>query len=226
MKRALRIGLVVIAALVLVVAVAAGLAVTSAERAFSRRWEVSVPAIAAATSPEAISRGSHLFQMVCAGCHLDEHGRAAGKFMDDVPAFLGAFYPANITSDREHGIGAVADRDVVRLLRTGVKRDGHIAGVMPRFTGLSDEDVAALLAYLRSDDPVFAPVPVSQPPVKPTVVGKLILRFIVGADPAPAPATVAAPARARTADYGRYLVLEVVQCGDASACSTTWSSPP
>jgi len=55
---------------------------------------------------------------------------------------------------------------------------------------------------------------VSQPPVQPTLVGKLILRFIVGADPAPAPATVAAPARAPTPDYGRYLVLEVVQCGD------------
>ena len=215
MKRALRIVLVALAALVVVIAVAVGLAVLSAERAFTRHWDVTAPAIAAASSPDGIARGRHLFQMVCAGCHLDEHGRAAGKFMDDVPAFLGAFYPANITSDRKHGIGAFADRDLVRLLRTGVKRDGRIAGVMPRFTGLSDDDVAALLGYLRSDDPIFAPVPASQPPVKPTVVGKLILRFIVGADPAPAPAgPVAAPARAATADYGRYLVLEVVQCGD------------
>jgi mono/diheme cytochrome c family protein len=215
MKRPLRIVLVVIASLVVLLAAAFGLAVLSAGRAFTARHDVPAPAVTAATSPEALARGKHLFQMVCAGCHLDEHDRAAGRFMADVPEFLGKFYTANITSDREHGIGTYTEGELARLLRTGVRRDGRLAGIMPTFSGLSDADLAAVMGFvLRSGDPVFAPVAATQPRIQPSLVGKLILRFVVGVDPAPLRGPVTAPPAAPTADYGRYLVLEVLQCGD------------
>jgi len=153
--------------------------------------------------------------MVCAGCHLDEEGRAAGKLLADVPPFLGKFYPANLTSDPGAGIGAWSDGELARLLRTGVRRNGRLAAVMPRFTRMSDDDVAALIGFVRSGDPMFAPVPVKQPPVEGTAIGKLILTFVVGADPATPPAgAVVAPPAGPTADYGRYLVREIIQCGD------------
>jgi mono/diheme cytochrome c family protein len=216
MTRPIRTLLLVAASLAGLLLVAGTLATLYALRQFERRYDVPLPtSFQVARSPEAVERGRHLFTTICAQCHADASGRAAGQRMTDVPEFLGRFWTANVTSHPVGGVGAWSDAEIARLLRTGVKRDGRLAVVMPHFAGVSDADVAAIVAFMRSGDPVFAPVADRQPPIQGTVVGKLILTFVAGAEAKPLPAgPVEAPPEGPTAEYGRYLVREVIQCGD------------
>jgi mono/diheme cytochrome c family protein len=66
---------------------------------------------------------------------------------------LGAFAGRNITPDKETGIGNWTDEQITAALTTGQRPDGrHLAPIMPyaSFSHLSKEDVAAMVAYLRS----------------------------------------------------------------------------
>jgi mono/diheme cytochrome c family protein len=221
MRRILRWTLGAVAALVAAAGLALAGGVLYASHLLGKRWDVPAPALRAATEEAAVARGEQLFRAVCAGCHAPA-GHAVGTFMADVPAFLGRFYPPNVTSHPRAGAGAWTDGELARLVRSGVKRDGRAAMVMPLFAGLSDEDLAAILGFMRSGDPMFAPDATVQPRSEAALAGKLILAFVVGIDPKPSPPRVAAPPRAPTADYGRYLTLEVLQCGD---CHTAGFAP-
>jgi len=91
-------------------------------------------------------------------CHSDVKGGGgplAGGRALKTP--FGVFYSSNITPDPETGIGRFSDADFVRAMREGFAPDGHAYfPVFPytSFTGLSDEDVLALKAYLFTLAPV------------------------------------------------------------------------
>jgi mono/diheme cytochrome c family protein len=221
MRRILRWTLGALAALVAAAGLAVGGGLLYANHQLGKRWDVPAPAIRAATDAAAVARGEQLFRAICADCHAPG-SRAVGKFMPDVPAFLGRFYPPNVTAHREAGVGAWTDGELARVIRSGVRRDGRAATVMPLFAGLSDEDLAGILGFMRSGDPMFAPDATVQPPSEPAFAGKLILTFVVGVDPKPSPPRVTAPSRGASAEYGRYLTLEVLQCGD---CHTAGFAP-
>ena len=68
----------------------------------------------------------------------------------------------NITPDKETGIGAWTDAQIIAAIRTGKRPDGSIIGPpMPivLYRGLSDRDVTAIVAYLRQTKPVRNKVP-------------------------------------------------------------------
>jgi hypothetical protein len=74
----------------------------------------------------------------------------------------------NITSDPQLGIGAWSDAEIARAIRSGVSRDGralHWQG-MPwdHFSNWDEEDIRALIAYLRTLPPVANAVPPPRPP--------------------------------------------------------------
>ncbi len=71
---------------------------------------------------------------------------------------MGWVHSANITSDPVGGIGAWSDEELARMIKTGIGRD-HRVRPMPQFCYLGDEDVAGVIAFLRSGDPMFAPSP-------------------------------------------------------------------
>lgn len=178
----------------------------------TRTWDLPVPEVAAATAPAAVARGAALFRSECAGCHAGGTGRAAGRFMDDLPPFLGSFHSANLTRHPTAGVGGFSDGQLARVIRNGVLPDGQRVMVMPAYPGLSDGDLSAILGFLRSDDPLFAPEPAPQARPAPSVVGRLILAFVVGAAPRPSAPVVAAPLRGPTAEYGEYLADQVLHC--------------
>ena len=63
------------------------------------------------------------------------------------------FWPSNITPDKDTGIGRWTDKDIVKLLRTGVRPDGReVAPMMPwrAYRTLTEDDMDALVAFLRS----------------------------------------------------------------------------
>lgn len=129
---------------------------------------------ASLTSPahaeDAVTRGAYLARIMdCGGCHTP--GAMAGKPNEvmhlagadvgfGVPG-LGVFYPPNLTPDPETGLGGWSEAEIVRAVRTGQRPDGRELVVMPwrSYAALTDEDAAALAAYLKSLPPKANQVP-------------------------------------------------------------------
>jgi mono/diheme cytochrome c family protein len=75
---------------------------------------------------------------------------------------LGVFNGRNITPDKETGLGAWTDEQIATAITTGARPDGrHLAPIMnyPAFVNMTKEDVAAVVAYLRTVPPVHNKVP-------------------------------------------------------------------
>jgi mono/diheme cytochrome c family protein len=75
---------------------------------------------------------------------------------------LGVFNGRNITPDKETGIGGWTDEQIATAITTGMRPDGRqLAPIMnyQAFVNLTKEDVAAVVAYLRSIPPVNNKVP-------------------------------------------------------------------
>ena len=122
----------------------------------------TMPGFAAETPLE---RGSYLVRTIvaCGNCHTpkDANGKAianqelAGGNPIDSPVFHAM--PANITPDKETGIGNWTDDQIVNAIRNGQRPDGSIIGppmAIAFYRDMSDTDVKAIVAYLRSVKPV------------------------------------------------------------------------
>ncbi len=134
----------------------------------------------AALSQDRVKRGEYLATIMdCGGCHTrgamagkpDPQGYLAGSGIGFQIPELGTFYPPNLTSDPETGLGRWSEADIVKAVRTGVRPDGRIlAPVMPysHYGRLTDADAQALAAYIRSLKPVRHQVPeIAGPAEKP-----------------------------------------------------------
>ncbi len=127
-------------------------------------------AVGNATAETPVERGSYLVNtvMACGNCHTpkDPSGAAiADKELSGGLAFTTPLFnatAANITPDRETGIGDWSDDDIKHALVTGV-RPAHarlpgvpLAAVMPAsfYKALSPRDLDAIVAYLRTVKPV------------------------------------------------------------------------
>lgn len=222
--RMLKTLLKVLGGLVALVVLAIAGVIGNAVWQVGRAYRVEAPAIAAATDPDSLARGEVIFTSMCYACHADPAtGAPSGRWMEDIPPFLGKFYPANITLHPETGIGKMTDAEIARMIRTGIKRDGRMGQIMPVFEKMSDADVAAVLGFMRTS-PLLAPVDKKQPPNAPSLIpGKLILTYVVGGPRLDgARLGVTAPEKAATVEYGRYAMEEVYQCWD---CHTEGFSP-
>lgn len=116
----------------------------------NRKWAVPAHALAIPTDSLSIARGRHVATAIsrCSGCHQRDFG---GQVFIDIPpvAFL---YAANLTRGRGGVGGQLTDLDWERAIRHGVKPDGSVLLLMPsqEFLMLSDQDAAALIAYLKT----------------------------------------------------------------------------
>lgn len=182
-----------------------------------RKWEAPYPDLKASTDSAVIARGKYLVlgPAHCADCHSapgtevavnrgDEVPLSGGRYFDIPP---GKMYPANITPDDATGIGKIPDSAIARSLRYGVGHDGrNMFDFMP-FHNTSDEDMVAILSYLRASKPVNNPVPKNQL----TVLGNVLMAFAlkpVGPDMEVPKAVI----RDSTVEYGKYLAVSVANC--------------
>ncbi|MGB7259479.1 MAG: c-type cytochrome [Pseudolabrys sp.] len=123
----------------------------------------------ASAQSDLVKRGDYLVNtiMTCGNCHSPKGPPAAtagkdfsgGLSWDEPPFKVTA---PNITQDKDTGIGIYTDADIKKLLRTGVRPNGvSIATVMPTgFYGIiTDHDMDAIVAYLRTIKPVKNKVP-------------------------------------------------------------------
>lgn len=179
-----------------------------------RGWILGLTLVGLASSAgaeTAVERGRYLVETIagCGNCHTpmgpngpDRARNLAGGLVivDDETMRAVA---RNITPDRETGIGGWSDAAIVRAIREGVRPDGRVLGPPMPFTlyrDLADEDVAAIVAYLRTVPPVRNEVERST--------------YNIPLPPAwgPPVTTVAAPPRTDQVAYGAYLAGPVGHC--------------
>ena len=143
--------------------------------------------------PEAklVARGAYIAKAGgCLVCHTGmgptgpdlAHPGAGGLEMPD-PA--GTWRTPNITPDKSSGIGGWTDDQIARAIREGVRPEGtQLYSIMPyaSYNRLTDDDTKALVAFLRTLEPVkrvvapnkdlkFPKLPMPSPANAPDVVG-------------------------------------------------------
>ncbi|GAB4410946.1 MAG: cytochrome c [Anaerolineae bacterium] len=175
------------------------------EAQLNKTYEVTVSPIAIPTDAAAIERGKHLATTVgfCTDCH---GANLAGQVFDE-GLLVGRLSVPNLTTG-QGGVGdTLTDTDWVRAIRHGLRADGRTLIDMPSnyYYYLSDTDLAAIIAYLKTLPPVDNELPSN-------MMGPLVRVFMLQ-DPSLLPGQVidhtgprpAAPRVAVTPEYGQYL---------------------
>lgn len=168
--------------------------------------------IKVAGTPEQIARGQQLAH-VCTGCHSATKDFQLPLAGVDVAtrydmSFLGTFYGPNLTP--AGNIQDWTDGEVIRAIREGIHKDGRSLLLMPANVGrnLSDDDVQALVAYLRSQPATGAPTPATNL----SVLGAIFINlFDLRTAQPPVGSVTALPTG--TPAYGKYMV-DILGCRD------------
>jgi mono/diheme cytochrome c family protein len=114
-----------------------------------------------ANPPDPVKRGAYLVRIGgCADCHTPRKGPSVVARMDFAGGMLeagpwGRPASANITPDPS-GIGYYDEALFLQVMRTGYVRARKLSPIMPvgAYRNLSDEDLKAMFAYLRTLKPV------------------------------------------------------------------------
>lgn len=145
---------------------------------FSRPVGEAGPALDAISDPATrlmAERGKYLVTIgACADCHSTPSAQGpryadmylAGGFKATRKGY-GTYISMNITPDKETGIGNFTDEQTKRILKSGVAPDGRaIPGHLmpwPAYSNWTDEDLHAVVVYLRHLKPVTHRIPPPAP---------------------------------------------------------------
>jgi mono/diheme cytochrome c family protein len=163
-------------------------------------------------TPERVKRGKKWATLLCAECHKDPTtGKLNGKLMVEAPPEFGPIVSRNITRHPVKGETAkYTDGQLAYLIRTGIGHDGrYVPPPMAKLAHLADEDLASIIAFLRSDDELVQPVD-QDPPGRsqPSFLMKFLCN--VAFKPLPYPdKPIAAPVPTDKVAYGKYLVFNL-----------------
>jgi cytochrome c553 len=158
--------------------------------------------ITVAGTPDQIARGQKLATL-CTACHApdDEFPLIGQNFFTVGGPPIGIFYGPNLTPLH---INSWTDGELIRAIREGIHKDGRSLIIMPSdvFRYMSDSDVEALVAFLRSQ-PATEP---DTPPTQLNLIGAAFL-YLTPLQTAQEPVgSVPAPPEGPNAQYGEYLV--------------------
>ncbi|HSC54582.1 MAG TPA: hypothetical protein VLC98_13215 [Phnomibacter sp.] len=164
-----------------------------------------------------IARGEYLVYgpAHCGNCHspikhqqrinAGEHLPLEGGLPFELP--IGNIYSPNITPDEATGIGKLSDAELARAFRYGVGHDGRALFDFMPFQHLSNEDMTAIVSYLRTQKPVRSEIPKTDL----NLLGKALKAFMIK----PVGPSRAIPDKVvpdTTAAYGDYLANSVANC--------------
>lgn len=177
------------------------------------RYPVEPVEVRLEATPARVARGRDLVSMLCVSCHMNPTTRTlSGKRLLDNPPEFGVVYAANITRHVDRGIGRWTDGDLLRLLRTGVRPDGrYTPPYMPKLPRAADEDLAAVVVFLRSDDPLVAPTDVVTPTSQESFLTRILARTAWAPLPYPR-VPILAPGASDAVARGRYLANDLLDC--------------
>src|SRR5258708_2295171 len=173
-------------------------------------------------TPQRLAQGKYLVDgvMGCFGCHTDADwskpgappvaGReGSGHIWSDQN--LPWLIAPNITPDKETGIGTWSDDALARAMREGIGHDGRaLFPIMPypNYRQMSDEDLASVIAYVRTVPAVLNQLPTTRMPFP--------LNFLMQNMPQPVDTAVLAPDQSTPVARGTYLV----RMGACADCHT------
>ncbi len=175
-------------------------------------------------TPERRERGRYLVAGVlqCFVCHSERDWtqpgappvagkQGAGAVWWDRPWLVAP----NLTPDPETGIGRWSDDMLARSIREGIAHDGRVLHPQmwsAAFRNLADEDLAAVIVFLRSLEPVRHPLPATQIPAERAAELETPEPIV---EPVPMPDLADPVARARY----------YVRLADCGGCHTSWYTP-
>ena len=189
---------------------------------WDKTYDIGYPDLQVSTDSAVIAHGAYLVNgpAHCIGCHV-------GSFEDFIVADrgepvdlkggvvfpmgpLGTMVPPNLTPDKETGIGRYSDGEMFRMMRHAVKPNGtNTLSVMMPFWNMADDDMIAVVSYLRSLEPVKNEIPEADV----TFMGKMVRCFSPVFKPVLDPqAPAKAPAVGPTVERGEYLAKYVANC--------------
>lgn len=198
-----------------------GFVVLLAAGAYGLTWRSEIGEIShpdpAGIDPALVKEGAALAAAGnCIACHTVPGGEAFAGGLGVATPF-GTIYSTNITPHEETGIGNWSLEAFTRSLRKGVDREGrHLYPAFPydHYTLVSDEDTAALYAYLMTRRPVEAITPKNELPFplgfRPLLAGWKLLYFEEGR-------FVPDEMQSEAWNRGAYLAEGLAHCG---ACHT------
>lgn len=181
------------------------------------KFDAPYPNITASTDSAVILKGKNLIfgPAHCADCHFKGNADSLLSLGQEVPLSGGfefklpiaSIFTKNITPDKETGIGRYTDSEIARILRYGVGADGRaIFDFMP-FHNTSDEDLTAIISYLRAQKPVRNEIPQNTY----TILGNVVKAFMIK----PVGPTGEVPVSVKkdsTIEYGKYITTSVANC--------------
>ena len=159
-----------------------------------------------------IARGRYMFGATggC-GCHTVPKGQpnAGGRKYEGA---FGTVYSSNITPDRQTGIGGWTDEQIITAIRLGRRPNGERllpVHPFPVFNGMAEEDLRAIVAFLRTTQPVSKPnQPKKLVPLFESIFLPAWLAAFAPRETPPPKAPTTGTAR------GEYLVKAVGHCGE------------
>ncbi|MBI3740709.1 MAG: cytochrome c [Chloroflexi bacterium] len=166
-----------------------------------------IPNVKISATTDTIAHGKHLADVACAGCHSANDSLpltgSTRSLSEDFGIDIGTVYAPNLTPASR--IKSWSDGELVRAIRVGIDPKGNILAVMTsnHFNEFSDDDLNAIVAYLRNSDAIVRDVP--------TENLNLLAAIFTGAGLFPDPPLLAdkpisAPEKSPHAEYGKYLV--------------------
>lgn len=217
---------IVVGGLLALLLVVGGIAHFMGSNRLNNAPDVPVATVAAATDNDALARGAHLIKVSsCTDCHgMNLEGTV---FVDEAP--VGYIPAANLTAGAG-GIGATyTDEDWARAIRHGVAADGRAIAVMPsnHYAHYGDEDLAALIGYLKSVPPADNDLGARRIDFPGTIIFGLLGYQDVAAVAKTDHAAVGGPApeKAATEEYGEYLV-NIASCNSCHGEALTGATDP
>lgn len=205
MKRILKIVGTFVGVLLVVVVLLVGVLFIRSNQILNTTYDAPEISIVIPTDAATLERGRYLaeYVSVCVDCHGENF--AGGVVVDD-PA-LGRIVAPNLTSG-QNGVGTeLTDMDFAQIVRYGVLPGGKSVRVMPSddYSHLSEADLAAIVAYVRSLPPVDSHLPPTE--LKP--FGRILLGAgqldVMIAKRIDFSAEHSYPPAAVTVEYGHYL---------------------
>jgi len=181
----------------------------------ARTFAAPYPQLHASSDPAVIERGRYLVDgpAHCAECHGAVEPAASSRLGrpliggQEIRLPVGTFRVPNITSDDETGIGRIKDEELSRMIRYGVKPDGRAALPFMPYTDLCDDDLVAIISYLRTQPKVRHVVP--EHDINP--LGRIVQAYLLEPKGPSSPPRKSCPPEATPA-YGEYLTHNVGNC--------------
>lgn len=212
LKKIIKITLIALGSLALLLGAFYAFIHFSLESRMNKTYDIPSESFAIPEDSATLALGAHL--AVIKGCQECHGADLAGRVMIDDPA-LGKIVSANLTRGKG-GIGqSYTDEDWIRALRHGVSSDHKPLLLMPseETTHLTQQDLAAVIAFCKSVAPVDQELPASE--VRP--LGRVLAYF----DKLPLLAVekidhtqkaLASVNKTVSAEYGKYLSVSCIGC--------------